>query len=193
MAQTWPVSRARLRALQLVDVVGRAIAWPLRDRRPRRQPIEKVLVIEPWNIGDVVLVTPLLAQLRERLPNATITLLAREYARDLLEGSGLVDEIIVARLPWTAQKNKYPLTPRIAKEMSRLVKELRKRRFDVTIDARMDIRSNFLAAATGARQRIGYDIGGGGWVLPRSLPGERGESPKNRGWPAPAEWSHPAA
>ncbi len=164
MAQTWPVSRRRIAALKFVDLLGRVAVWPFRGWRGKHAPtIERVLVIEPWNIGDVVLATPLLIALRDQIPAARITLLARGYARELLEGSELVDEIIVANIPWTAPENKYRIDPAVAKEMIGLVRRLRKERFDVTIDARMDVRSNFLAAATGATRRVGYNIGGGGW------------------------------
>ena len=183
MAQTWPVSRRRIAALKFVDLVGRVATWPFHWRRGGpAPPIERVLVIEPWNIGDVVLATPLLIELRERFPAARITLLARGYARDLLEGSGLVDEVIVADLPWTAPEKKYRITPAVAMRMRSLIRELRKRRFDVTIDSRMDIRSNLLAAASGASRRIGYDIGGGGWLLTDTLPSDRDDSHKVDDW-----------
>jgi ADP-heptose:LPS heptosyltransferase len=172
MAQTWPVSRSRRAALRIVDLLGRAAFAPFRQRRPKLDPtqIHRILVIEPWNIGDVVLATPVLAELRVRFPRARISLLAKAYARELLDGSGLVDEWIVCDLPWTAQKNKYRFTSRVLREMRDLVVSLRARRFDVVLDARMDIRANLLAALSGARRRIGYDIGGGGWLLTETLP-----------------------
>jgi ADP-heptose:LPS heptosyltransferase len=183
MAQTWPVSKRRIGALKFVDLIGRVSIWPFRRRSGTGSPrIERVLVIEPWNIGDVVLATPLLMKLRERFPTANITLLARDYARQLLDGSGLVDEVIVANLPWTAPGNKYRITRAVAKEMRNLVRQLRKKRFNVTIDARMDIRSNFLAAATGAPRRVGYSIGGGGWLLTDALPSDRDDSHKIDDW-----------
>jgi ADP-heptose:LPS heptosyltransferase len=46
----------------------------------------------------------------------------------------------------------------------------------------MDIRSNVLAALTGAPRRIGYDIGGGGWLLTNTLPSDRMASHKVDDW-----------
>jgi ADP-heptose:LPS heptosyltransferase len=140
------------------------------------------LVIEPWNIGDVVLATPILGELRVRFPQASISLLAKSYARELLDGSGLIDEVIVCDLPWTAQRDKYRFTPPVLRQMSDLVKSLRQRRFDVVLDARMDIRANLLAAVSGARHRIGYDIGGGGWLLTETLPSNRDATHKIDDW-----------
>jgi ADP-heptose:LPS heptosyltransferase len=134
---------------------------------------QRVLVIEPWHIGDVVLTTPMLLALRETLPSVRISMLAKAHAREILDASGLVDDFIVADLPWTKATNKYPLTLATVRQLRSLVNELRRRNFDVTIDARMDIRSNLVAALTRAPIRIGYDIGGGGWLLTNTIPAER--------------------
>ncbi|MDP9200792.1 MAG: glycosyltransferase family 9 protein, partial [Gemmatimonadota bacterium] len=171
--------------LKVLDLVARAAAAPFRitrQSRPRNTNLKRILVIEPWNIGDVVLATPMLRALRKRYPGAEISLLAKPHARDLLYSSGLVDEIVVYDLPWTAQKNKYPLAPSAMKGMRKLVHRLRERHFDVTLDSRMDIRSNLLAALTGAPHRIGYDIGGGGWLLTDVLPSERDDFHKIDDW-----------
>src|SRR6202165_2247079 len=105
MAQTWPFSRRRKFFLALTDVIGRALTWPLRRAgKLGRAPltVHRVLVIEPWNVGDVVLATPILRELRRRYPEAKISVLAKPYARALLHGSGLADEVIPFDLPWTA-------------------------------------------------------------------------------------------
>jgi heptosyltransferase-2 len=139
-------------------------------------------VIEPWNVGDVVLATPILGELRRRYSKATISILARVHARELLESSGLVDDVIVFDLPWTARTDKYRFTVGKARGMRALVRTLRARNFDLTLDSRMDIRSNFLAAMSGAPYRVGYDIGGGGWLLTHTLPSDRDDSHKIDDW-----------
>jgi ADP-heptose:LPS heptosyltransferase len=184
MAQTWPVSRTRRAALKTLDFFGRAAFAPvraLRDRTSLGAP-RRILVVEPWNIGDVVLATPILSALREKWPAAHIAILARDYAREILTGSGLVDEVIVCDLPWTAQRNKYRLNPATMTKLRDLVRHLRAQRFDVTLDARMDVRTNLLAAATGAPRRIGYDIGGGGWLLTHYLPSDRDQAHRIDDW-----------
>lgn len=184
MAQTWTVSRKRRALLKAVDVVGRIAFAPFRlRRRTRRQrDIRRILVIEPWKIGDVVLATPILAELRARFPRAHIAILAQPYARDLLAESSLVDEVIDCDLPWTAQKNKYRVTPAVLRDLRALIRRLRNESFDVTFDARMDIRSNLMAAAIGAPRRIGYDIGGGDWLVTDALPSERDNTHKIEDW-----------
>jgi len=138
--------------------------------------------MEPWNIGDVVLATPFLRALRRLYPGASISLLGKQHAQVILEGSGLVDEVIVCDLPWTASQNKYPLDSTTVRNIHALVRTLRSRNFDLTIDARMDIRSNLLAALARARQRVGYSIGGGGWLLNRCMRGDRRDYHKIEDW-----------
>jgi lipopolysaccharide heptosyltransferase II len=184
VAQTWPVTRKRVAALRVVDFIGRAAAAPFRGSNEWADSAEpaRILVIEPWNIGDVVLSTAMLAELRSRYPRARISLLAKPHALELLKENPLVDEIIPFDLPWTAQRKKYPLGLRTLHNMTSLVKRLRDARFDATIDSRMDIRSNLIAAMTRAPHRLGYDIGGGGWLLTNTLPSERSGSHKVDDW-----------
>jgi heptosyltransferase-2 len=184
MAQTWPFSRRRRALLRAADFAGRLIAKPFSRSvgNPLPRFLERILVIEPWNIGDVVLATPILRELRRRYPGARVSILARAHGRVLLEGSGLVDDVIVFDLPWTAQTNKYRFTPGKVREMRGLVRTLRARNFDLTLDSRMDIRSNFLAAMSRAPYRLGYDIGGGGWLLTHSLPSNRDHTHRIDDW-----------
>jgi ADP-heptose:LPS heptosyltransferase len=184
MAQTWPFSRKRRALLRAADFVGRLIAKPFGRSAGNALPqsFERILVIEPWNIGDVVLATPILRALRRRYPKARISILARPHGRELLEGSGLVDDVIVFDLPWTAQTNKYRFTAAKIREMRALVRTLRAGNFDLTLDSRMDIRSNFLAAMSRAPYRLGYDIGGGGWLLTHTLPSDRDKTHRIDDW-----------
>jgi len=187
MAQTWPFSRKRRALLRVADFFGRWATAPIR-RAGRRGPapapesIRRILVIEPWHIGDVVLATPFLRELRHRYARAKISILAKPHARELLESSGLVDDVIAFDLPWTAQQNKLRRSLRSLREIRSLVVTLRARRFDMTVDSRMDIRSNLLAAMTGAPYRLGYDLGGGGWLLTHSLASDRDKSHKIDDW-----------
>ena len=90
MARTWPVTRRKKLLLGALDAFAAPLAAIRRRDAPADEPVEKILVLELWHMGDVVLVTPVLQRLRAIYPGARITLLAREHARALLENSGLV-------------------------------------------------------------------------------------------------------
>ncbi|MDQ6873234.1 MAG: glycosyltransferase family 9 protein [Gemmatimonadota bacterium] len=167
MAQTRAITRKKLAALGALDFLSRALhgisrPHPSSDEEPR-----SFLVVEPWGIGDVVLATPLLQALRANFPRASITLLAKTHALPLLEHSGLADDIISFDFPWTAHKGEGKYSPARYKmgELRRLIQRLRARQFDVSLDARRDIRSNVITYLAGARRRIGYDFGGGAHLL----------------------------
>lgn len=125
----------------------------------------KILVFELWGIGDVVLSTGLLQVLRKAFLNSEITLLAKEHAKSILFTNGSVDKFIVYDFPWTKFKRKYHLWRWDWLGLIRLVKRLRAEKFDLILDARGDIRNNFLSFLIGAKRRIGYDWTGGGYFL----------------------------
>ncbi len=165
MAQTWRVTRGKVATFRLID----ALLWPARKlteaRKQPQTPIRNVLVMEPWYIGDVVLATPILRAVRRRFPEARITVLGRAHAEELLRHSGLADDVVIYDLPWTAKSAKYHPGRYDIAALRELIGDLRKRKFDLTIDARMDFRSNVVTWLTGAPRRIGYDFGGGAFLL----------------------------
>ncbi len=191
MAQTWPPKKWKVALLGLIDSVGRPIATAARGvrrvataapaRARARAPL-RILVVELWQIGDVVLVTPFLRALLTGFPDAQISLLGKPHAAELLAHSGLVDDVIVADLPWTRQTEKYSPAAYDGKKLRALVRELRARRFDLSFDARMDIRSNILVSLSGARRRIGFRHGGGYWMLTDAVPVDPRVNHKSDDW-----------
>lgn len=174
MAQTRTITRGKLAAISVIDSILRPAAAAHRRlmRRPSGQQdgVSKILVIELWGIGDVVLATPALAALRAGFPNAHLSLLAKPYAEELLRESGLVDEVIAFDFPWTGAAGRYSPARYEVPAILALLRRLRDASYDVTIDARRDVRSNLVAYATGAPRRIGFDFGGGSYLLTDAMP-----------------------
>ncbi|MDP9176468.1 MAG: glycosyltransferase family 9 protein [Gemmatimonadota bacterium] len=186
MAQTWPVTRSKRLVLDLVDALGAAAAPMLKTLWPPRKdtgaPVTRILVIELWLIGDVVLATPILRALRERFPGAEITLLGKPHAEELLRESGLADKVITFDFPWTANTGKYRPERYDRRVIRDLIRQLREERFDLTLDSRMDVRSSVIAYSTGAPRRIGYAFGGGGFLLTDALPASPNVHHKAHDW-----------
>jgi heptosyltransferase-2 len=170
MAQTRTITPKKLAAIGALDFASRALHGLWRPPLPRPGAPRSFLVVEPWGIGDVVLSTALLRALRADYPDARITLLAKSHAKDLLANSGLVDEIVPFDFPWTAFSGKLSPGKYVPKEFQELIRVLRARDFDVSFDARRDIRSNVITYFAGARRRVGYDFGGGAHLLTDVLP-----------------------
>ena len=170
MARTWPVTRKKRALLAAFDAVAGPLASVmLRDAKSPAARVRNILVLELWHMGDVVLATSVLQQLRAAYPDARITLLAKQHAVELLKHSPLVDEIVAFDFPWTAMSGKYNPSRYDTASIRELVRNLREKDFDLSIDCRMDLRSNLLTKSIGARRRVGYDFGGGSFLLTDAL------------------------
>lgn len=194
MARTWPVTGKKQAMLAMFD----ALAGPmssvfLRENRDGTHPVRKILVVELWHIGDVVLTTPLLQSLRAMYPDAKITLLAKQHACELLASSDLVDEIVTFDFPWTAMSDKYDPSRYDKVAIRELVRRLKTEEFDLCLDCRMDLRSNVLTRSIGAKRRVGYDFGGGGFLLTDAVAAPSADQHKVDDWMALLEPLRPDA
>jgi len=183
MAETWRVTPGRRLLLATLDTLARPFAALFLPRQ--RGPVEgiwKILVVEIWHIGDVVIATTALQALRARYPDAWISLLAKPHAEELLRGSGLVDEVIPFDFPWTADNDRYRLSRYDRHAISALFRRLRDEKFDLTVDCRMDFRNNIVTFATRARRRVGYAFGGGSFLLTDAIPASPRGQHKVRDW-----------
>jgi ADP-heptose:LPS heptosyltransferase len=127
--------------------------------------IRRILVIELWNIGDVVLAMPFLAQLRALFPAARVTLLARPHARDVLAGTGLVDEFVDTELGWSESSGRRNPFHYNWRELARVRRELKRREFDVAFSSRLHVREHVVLALSGAKRRVAFALGGHNGVL----------------------------
>ena len=115
----------------------------------------KILLIRPRLIGDVVFTTPAVRALRRRFPEAWISYLVELEAAPVLRNNPHLNEVIVAPRPRGWRRLHGDLW---------LARELRAARFDLVIDLHGGPRSSWLAWATRAPQRIGYDVVGRSWM-----------------------------
>ncbi len=111
-------------------------------------------------IGDVVFTTPIPRALKRVFPDARLTYLVEPAAAPVVAGNAHLDDVLVA-----------PRRRGIARVIDdlELARRLRSRRFDIVLDLHGGPRSSWLTWATGAPQRIGYDIQGRGWQYTRTV------------------------
>jgi ADP-heptose:LPS heptosyltransferase len=183
VAETWRITPGKRLALATVDLVARPFSKLfVPSPKGNDEGIWKILVVELWNIGDVVLATTALQALRARYPDAWIAFLGKRHAEEILRGSGLVDEIITYDFPWTSETDKYQRSRYNRRELKELFRRLREEKYDLTVDCRMDFRSNFVTFATRARRRLGYAFGGGTFLLTDAIPARPQSEHKVRDW-----------
>lgn len=109
----------------------------------------RVCIIKPSSLGDVVHALPVLAALRDRWPGARFSWVVNRGLRSLLDGNPHLDEVI----PF--DRGRMRPTPSGLAALTVFLAGLRSRRFDLTIDLQGLLRSGVMAAATGARVRVG--------------------------------------
>ena len=115
-------------------------------------------------IGDVVFTTPAVSALRRRFPDARITYLVEAPAEPVVRHHPGIDELILVERPLGLARWRYDLG---------LARRLRSARFDLVIDFHGGPRSGWLAWASGAPQRIGYDLPGRRWSYTTHVPWTR--------------------
>jgi len=123
-----------------------------------------ILLIRLRLIGDVVFTTPAVAALRRRFPDARITYLVEAAAEPVVRHHPGIDEVVVVERPRGLKRIAYDL---------QLARRLRARHFDLVIDFHGGPRSAFLAWASGAPQRIGYQLPGRQWSYTARVPWTR--------------------
>ena len=116
----------------------------LRDLRPQR-----VCLIKPSSLGDMVHAFPVLASLRELWPDAHLAWVVNRGLRGLLDGHPDLDEVI----PF--DRSALKASPGGVASIARFLLELRRGRFDLAIDLQGLLRSGVMTLATGAPTRVG--------------------------------------
>lgn len=116
--------------------------------------IENILVIKLRAMGDVVLSTAVLPNLRRAFPNAKIDFLTERESADAVLGNPYLDNVVVF------DRRRLQALPRLRAvgETLRFLRRLRQAGYDLVIDLFGNPRSAFLCLVSGARQRVGYDF-----------------------------------
>jgi heptosyltransferase-1 len=114
---------------------------------------QRILIIKPSAIGDVVHALPILNLLRKRWPAAHISWLVATTCAGLLDGHPMLDEIIRfdRRSFGTAWRD-----PSAAKGLFGFASDLRRKNFDLVIDLQGLFRSGWMAWKTRAPVRVGF-------------------------------------
>jgi heptosyltransferase I len=123
------------------------------DSRLLHIDAQRICVIKPSALGDIVQSLPLLGALRQRFPSARISWVVNRELSDLLTGHPELHEVI----PFD---RRGPLS-----SVGQLLWDLRQRRFDLAFDLQGLLRTGLMTLATGARLRIGLETAREGSAL----------------------------
>ena len=146
----WPaVACARILELLFCPMI-------LLCRQKSRQPTRKILIVEPFNIGDAVSLSVMLDPLQQRFPDASIHLLIKPSSSLLYANDKRVTAVHGFELPWAGRGRKIRAMALSAVPLLFFIGRLRGEKFEIGIDARGDVRSQILLALLGCRFRVGY-------------------------------------
>ncbi len=144
---------------QLARAVGRPLYF-LAGRRAHRQVSLKraraILVVRLGEIGDTVLTTPFLRELRRNAPGAWITVVVKPEVLNLVELCPYVNEIVT--FDWRVSGRAGTLK-RHARALVLAATRLWRRRFDLALLPRWDVdyyHATYLTYFSGAARRVGY-------------------------------------
>ena len=130
----------------------------------------KVLLIRLRLIGDVVFTTPIPRAIKRVFPDAHLAYMVEEAAAPVVANNPHIDELLVIRRARGWQRLRDDVA---------LARRLRRARYDVVIDLHGGPRSSWLTWASGARQRIGYDVQGRDWMYTTRVPRARDLRPRH--------------
>lgn len=159
--------------LRMLSRLCAALGRPSDECRPiDPASVRSILLVQLDHLGDAVITTAMFAPLRRQFPQATIEVISGTRGAEVFRGVPEVARVHESRVNrfhrglaglWMAATVWWGL-------------KLRRRRFDIAIDVRGELPMAFLVWLTGARRRIGWDAGGGGFLLTDSLEYVRGRA-----------------
>ncbi len=117
---------------------------------------KRVLVINIFGIGDVLFTTPLLAALKEQVPDIYIGYVCNKRALGVLANNPRIDKIFLYEkdeLRALFRKSKREWGRTVLAELTAVKKE----KFDAVIDLSLNWRFSFWAWVLGIRERVGYN------------------------------------
>lgn len=110
---------------------------------------KRILVIRPDRVGDVILATPLLRELRKSFPNSFIAVMVRPYVKDVLLNNPNIDEIII---------DDFEGEHKGWKGFWKQVLKLRKYKFNIALHLLPTQRHAFMTFLAGIKKRISVGI-----------------------------------
>lgn len=108
--------------------------------------MDRILIIQTAFLGDVILATPVVAELKRLFPEATIDFLLKKGNESLLENNPSVNEVI------TFDKGNGK-----TRAIYQLIKRFRKTKYDLVINLHRFGSSGMITGFSGAKLKYGFD------------------------------------
>lgn len=132
------------------------------------QKIKKILIINPFGIGDVLFTTPLIRNIKENFKNVSIGYLANARTKCILENHPDINRVFVYEKDYFLDLWKKSKLQCI-KSFLRLLGEIRHEKYDTLIDLSLGRQYSFFMMLIGIRRRWGFSYKNRGNFLTRKM------------------------
>lgn len=144
--------------IKIIDFIGDTIFFYNKRKNFNKENIKKILVIRLDHLGDMILLSSFLRNLKNNFPNSEITVLCREMTKDVLECIPYIDNIQILNTHWLSRNDSEGW-----KNILRfLIKHYKK--YDLAIDLRGNPIHNIMVSLVG-KYSMGYGCKGLGFLL----------------------------
>lgn len=115
--------------------------------------IQKILIIKPSALGDIVHSLPFLRVVKKSFPGAQIDWVVAHGLHTFLEGHPMINHL------WVIKKDQWKKMNRLGRtlsEITTLARDLKKQQYDLSIDLSGLLRSGLITWIAGAEYKLGF-------------------------------------
>lgn len=120
---------------------------------------QKILLIQTSFIGDIILLSTVIENLRTHLGDIHIDILINQHSGSLYQAHPYVDKIWV----WNKKENKH-------KNLLKLIQNIRKEKYDVVINFHRFFSTGLLTVSSGAKFKAGFSDNPFSFLYQKSVP-----------------------
>ena len=130
--------------------------------------MKKVLIINPFGIGDCLFTTPVIASIKDRFHGVFVGYWSNLRVKEILEDNPKIDRVFalsrgdLKKLFFKSKKQGF-------KALIHLWREIREEGFDVALDYSLDHRYGLFCKLAGINKRIGFNYKGRGRFLTKKV------------------------
>ena len=130
--------------------------------------MKKILLINPFGIGDVLFTTPIIHTLKDSLPGVKIGYICNRRTSAILENNPFIDFVFVYERDEFQQIRNESFINWIKKNIDFLSK-IRQQDFNLAIDFSLNSQYEFFSWFAGIKERVGYNYKNRSWLLTKKI------------------------
>ncbi len=130
--------------------------------------MKKILIINPFGVGDVLFSTPVIKDIKKKFPDSFIGYLCQKQTVPILENHPLVDKLFLLTRGDLKRLRKRSYLEYL-KTLILGINKIRNEKFDLAVDLSMVSQYSFLLWLFGVKERFGFDYKGRGIFLTNKL------------------------